>query len=168
VLAGIDSADAVGALVERVLYDNDEEMFHYCLARLIDRKPPRLADPLISALKNKNNATVNRAAAALGRIGDPEAIGPLIDALITTHSQYIPGRNPDSTTATFSGGQHSVSQGGGPQVIVSNVRNQHVLDALTKLTGANFDYDKKSWQYWYAQEKKAREASQPVADARRQ
>jgi hypothetical protein len=168
VLAGIDSADAVGALVERVLYDRDEEMFHYCLGRLIDRKPPRLADPLITALKNKNNATVNRAAAALARIGDPEAIGPLIDALVTTHSQYIAGRNPDSTTAVFSGDQHSVSQGGSPQVIVSRVRNQHVLDALTKLTGANFDYDQKSWHYWHAQEKKAREASQPVADARRQ
>jgi HEAT repeats len=168
VLAGIDSSDAVGALVERVLYDPDEEMFHYCLARLIDRQPPRLADPLIAALKNKNNATVNRAAAALGRIGDPEAIGPLIDALITTHTQYIPGRNPDSTTATFSGGQHSVSQGGGPEVRIMYVRNQHVLDALTKLTGASFDYDQKSWHYWHAQEKKAREAREPVADARRQ
>jgi len=168
VLAGIDSADAVGALVERVLYDPDEEMFHHCLARLIDRRPPRLADPLVAALKNKNNATVNRAAAALGRIGDPEAIGPLIDALITTHSQYIPGRNPDSTTATFSGDQHSVTQGGAPQVLIMHVRNQHVLDALTKLTGTNFDYDRESWHYWHAQEKKAREASQPVADARRQ
>src|SRR5262245_40082231 len=166
VLAGIESGDAVGALVERVLYDPDEEMFHYCLARLIDRHPPRLADPLITALKNKTNATVNRAAAALGQVGDPEAIGPLTAALITTHTQYIPGRNPDSTTATFSGGQHSVSQGGGPEIRVMHVRNQHVLDVLTKLTGANFEYDQKSWHYWHAQEKKAREASQPVADAR--
>ncbi len=168
VLAGIDSADAVAALVERVLYDPDEEMFHYCLARLIDRQPPRLADPLITALKNKNNATVNRAAAALGRIGDSEAIGPLIDALTTTHTHYIPGRNPDSTTATFSGGQHSVSQGGSPQIIVRHVRNQPVLDALNKLTGTNFDFDQQGWRYWHAQEKKAREAAQPVADARRQ
>ncbi|MCI0362163.1 MAG: hypothetical protein L0211_27085 [Planctomycetaceae bacterium] len=168
VLAGIDSSDAVGALVERVLYDPDEEMFHYCLARLIDRQPPRLADPLITALKGKSNATVNRAAAALARVGDPEAIGPLIDALITTHTQYIPGRNPDSTTATFAGGQHSVSQGGGPEVRIMHIRNQHVLGALTKLTGANFDYDQKSWRYWHAQEKKAREAREPVADARRQ
>jgi len=167
VLAGIDSSDAVAALIERVLHDPDEEMFHYCLARLIDRRPPRLADPLITALKDKNNATVNRAASALGRIGDPEAIGPLIDALVTTHSQYIPGRNPDSTTATFVNGQHSVSQGGGPQVIVRHVRNQHVLDALNKLTGTNFEYDQQGWRYWHAQEKKAREAAQPVADARR-
>ena len=167
VLAGIDSADAVGALVERVLYDPDEEMFHYCLARLIDRRPPRLADPLITALKNKNNATVNRAAAALGRIGDSEAIGPLIDALVTTHTHYIPGRNPDSTTATFSGGQHSVSQGGSPQIIFRHIRNQPVLDALNKLTRTNFEFDQQGWRYWHAQEKKAREAAQPVADARR-
>jgi hypothetical protein len=168
VLAGIDSADAVGALVERALHDADEEMFHYCIGRLIDRDPPRLADPFIRALKNKNNATVNRAAAALGRIGDSEAIGPLIDALVTTHTQYIPGRNPDSTTATFVGSQHSVSQGGGPQVLIRHVRNQHVLDALNKLTGTNFDFDQQGWRYWHAQEKKAREAAQPVADARRQ
>jgi hypothetical protein len=168
VLAGIDSSDAVAALVERVLHDPDEEMFHYCLARLIDRRPPHLVDPLITALKDRNNATVNRAASALGRIGDYEAIGPLIDALVTTHTQYIPGRNPDSTTATFVNGQHSVSQGGGPQVIVRHVRNQHVLGALNKLTGANFDFDQQGWRYWHAQEKKAREAAQAVADARRQ
>jgi hypothetical protein len=52
------------------------------------------------------------------------------------------------------------------QVIVLHVRNQHVLDALIGLSGANFDYDRERWRYWYAQEERARDASQPVADAR--
>ena len=157
------------ALVERALYDSDEEIFHYCLDRLIDRQPPRLADPFIPALKDKSNATVNRAGAALGRIGDPEAIAPLIDALITTHSQYSPGRNPDlHHDDLLDGGQHRCRRATARTCIVSHVRNQHVLDALTKLTGANFDYDQRRWHYWHAQEKKAREASQPVVDARRQ
>jgi hypothetical protein len=165
-LAEMNTPESIGVLVQRVLRDSDEEMFHYCLARLVERKPPRLADPFIRALKDKHNSVVNRAAAALAKIGDREALSPLIDALITDHTVYIPGRNPGAKTTTFSDDGPSVMQSSEAQVIILHVRNQPVLDALIGLSGANFDYDKQRWRYWYTQEEKAREASQPVADAR--
>jgi hypothetical protein len=171
VLAGINTADAVAVLVERVMHDPDEEMFHYCLKRLLEIKPPHLAEPFILALSDRSNAKVNRSAAALARIGDRGAIAPLIAALITTHTTVLPGRagaSGDTTTATFTEGGHSVRQNEGPRVIISHVRNQHVLDALTRLTGVNYEFDKERWHYWHAQEKKAQETSQPLADTRRQ
>ena len=169
VLASINTPEAVAVLVQRVLYDGDEEIFHYCLDRLVALDPPHLADPFIKALRDKNNATVNRAGAALGRIRHRTAISPLIAALITTHARVLPGRaSPDATTATFSDSGPSVSQNAGPHVQIAHIRNQPVLDALIKLTGANFDFDQKRWRYWHAQELRAQEAGQPVADVRRQ
>lgn len=169
ILAAINTPEAVAVLVERVLYDPDEEMFHYCLDRLLALSPPHLADPFITALRDKNNQTVNQSAAALGQIGDRTAIEPLIAALITTHTRVLPGRtSPDATTSTFSDSGPSVSTGAGPHVQIAHIRNQPVLDALIKLTGANFDYDQRRWHYWNAQEKRALEAAQPLGDTRRQ
>jgi hypothetical protein len=170
ILAAINTPEAVGVLVQRVLYDPDEEVFHYCLNRLVAADPPHLADPFITALKDRNNVTVNRAAAALGRIDDRTAISPLIAALVTTHARVLPGRaSPDATSATFSGdGSSSLAGNQGPQIVISRVRNQPVLDALIRLTGANFDYDQERWRYWHAQERVAQEASQSAVDARRQ
>ncbi len=169
ILAAINTPEAVGVLVNRVLYDPDVEIYYYCLDRLMALQPPHLADPFITALRDKNNVTVNRAAAALARINDRQAIEPLIAALITTHSRVQPGRaSPDATTATFGDGGSSLAANQGPKVIVSHMRNQPVLDALIKMTGANFEYDQKRWHYWWSQERAAQEASQPVADARRQ
>jgi hypothetical protein len=169
ILASLGTPEAAAVLVQRVLYDPDEELFYYCLDRLVALAPPHLADPFIKALRDKNNATVSRAAAALGRIGDRTAISPLIAALVTTHVRVLPGRaSPEATTAAFSDSGPSVSQNAGPHVQIAHIRNQPVLDALIKLTGANFDYDQKQWHYWYAQEQRAQEAGQPVADVRRQ
>jgi len=38
-----------------------------------------------------------------------------------------------------------------------------VLDALTALTGQNFNFDKQAWKYWYAAQKKTPDS----LDARR-
>lgn len=166
VLCSINTADAVGVLVDRTLNDPDEELFYYCLDRLKQMQPPHLADPFVAALKDAGNAHVNRAAAALGKIGDRSAISPLIDALITTHAQLLPGRpgaGPNSTTSSFSDSGTFVKQNEGPKVVVAHVQNQHVLDALSKLTGASFAFDQRAWRYWHAQEKKSAEVKATVA-----
>jgi hypothetical protein len=171
ILANINTGEAQGVLVNRALGDADEEIFHYCLDKLVQLNPPRVADPFIAALKDEYNARINRAALALSRINDRSAVSPLIDALITTHTHVQPGRpgaGPDSTTTTFSSNGTSMQQNEGPKVIVARVQNQHVLDALTKLSGANFGFDQRAWRYWHAQEKVAAEAKQPLVDARRQ
>jgi hypothetical protein len=54
-------------------------------------------------------------------------------------------------------------QNAGPQVQILRTQNQHVLEALTKLSGgSNFGFDQKAWRYWYAQEKKLEQAGQRV------
>ena len=171
VLANINTAESVGVLVDRTLSDPDEELYHYCLDKLVQLQPPHVADGFIAALKDKENARVNRAGAALGRLRDMSAISPLIDALITTHTSVLPGSpgaGPNSTSTTFGEGGTVMKQNEGPRVQISHVQNQHVLDALTKLTGADFGFDKRAWRFWHAQEKQAAEARQPLVDARRQ
>jgi hypothetical protein len=170
ILARIKSKEAVRVLVGRALGDSDEEVFYYCVGKLVEIQPPHIADAFIAALKDKENARVNRGASALGRLQDKAAISPLIDALITTHTRIVGnGLSPDATTAGFSkDGGTFMKKGEGPELQVFHVQNQPVLDALSKLTGADFGFDQRAWRYWYAQEKVAREAAQPVVDARRQ
>jgi hypothetical protein len=171
VLANINTSEAVGVLVQRTLNDADEEIYYYCLDKLVQLQPPHIADGFIAALKDSSNPRVNRAGAALGRLQDKSAISPLIDALITTHTQVLPGSpgaGPNSTSTTFGDGGTVMKQNEGPRVQISHVQNQQVLDALAKLTGANFGFDERAWRYWHAQEKQAAEARQPLVDARRQ
>jgi hypothetical protein len=168
VLANINSSQSVAVLTRQVLNDPDEEIYHYCVDKLAQLDSPHIGDPFISALGSRNNAEVNRAAMALARLQDQSAISPLIEALITTHTQVLPGNaGPNATTTGFGSGGTILKQNEGPKVLVVTVKNQHVLDALTKLTGANFGFQQKAWRHWHAQERIAAEARQPAVDARR-
>jgi hypothetical protein len=60
-----------------------------------------------------------------------------------------------------------MKQNEGPRILIIHMQNQQVLDALVKLTGANFNFDQRAWRYWHAQEKIAAESQQPAIDARR-
>jgi hypothetical protein len=169
VLARFNNKEATRLLVERALSDPDEEIFHYCVDRLRQLEVPHLANAFIVALKDNNNARVNRGAIALARLRDKSAISPLIDALTTTYSRVINnGPGADATTASFGSGGAFMSKGDGAELQVFHVQNQAVLDALTTLAGVNFGFDQRAWRYWHAQEKIARESSQPTVDARRQ
>jgi hypothetical protein len=148
---------ALDALVNLSLYDQDDEVRQQCLEHLINSRRPGLVTPYIHALKEKNNDIVNRAGGALGQIGDRDAIGPLIDALITKHKVKVSESNPDQHAYTFSKDSNAFSFGGGsaPQVVVQSLRNRAVLDALIKLSGnANFEYDQVQWRGWLAAQAK--------------
>lgn len=169
-LTNINTTASLRALAERALGDADEEVFYYCVDRLAAVRPPHIADPFVAALKDNRNVRVNRGAIALARLNEKSSISPLIDALETTHTEIV---KPDplagaDTTAFGSFGAYSKKGDDGPKLNIYHIQNQAVLDSLTKLTGVNFSFDKKAWRYWYAQEKIAQEAGQPVVDARRQ
>jgi hypothetical protein len=156
--ARLNSHAAIDALVNLSLYDADDEVRHQCLEHLIKSRRPGLVTPYIRALKDKDNEIVNRAGTALGQIGDRDAIGPLIDALITKHKIKVTDANPDQHSYTFSKDSGAFSFGGGnaPQFVVQSVRNRAVLDALVTLAGnANFDYDQAQWRGWLAAQAKA-------------
>jgi len=165
VLAKIKTGEAVNVLVQRALADDDEEVFYYCVKKLSEIKPPHVGDPFIVALKDNLNRKVLRSAIALAQLQDKTAISPLIDALITTHPDVID--TGEFTTAGFGNGGSTLAKGDGLMTKVTYAHNQPVLDALSKLTGADFGFDKRAWRIWYSQEKIARDAAQPTINARR-
>lgn len=168
ILANINTPEAVSVLVERTLGDPDEEIFHYCIQKLVQLKTPHGGDPFIAALKDADNFRVNRAAVALGKLDDKSSIAPLIDALTTTHTRVLPGAGPNATTTTFGSGGTFMKQNDAPQVQIVHMQNQQVLDALSQLSGVSFGYDQRAWRFWHAQEKLAQETSRPAVDGRRQ
>jgi hypothetical protein len=165
VLAKIKTGEAVNVIVERALADDDEEVFYYCVKKLAEIKPPRVADPFIVALKDNVNRKVLRAAIALSQLPDKTAISPLIEALITTHTEVVD--TGEFTTAGFGSSGAALAKGDGRKMNVIHAHNQPVLDALSKLTGADLGFDKRAWRIWYAQEKIAKDAAQPSINARR-
>jgi len=144
---------ARAALAMAALEDKDDEVWLSCMDELVKQKE----DPLtvaffIKQLRNKQNYIINRAAVGLGRMKDPTAISPLIDALITERKEIVGGNNPGQTTTTFGtrgtpGGGISMNQK--PHVEIHYDRNQAVLDSLVAMTGQNFSYDKAAWRAWY-------------------
>jgi hypothetical protein len=170
VLANINTAEAVTALIYCSLNDPDVEMFHDCFKKLVKAKTPKLSDTYIAALSDANNARVNRAALALGMLKDKSALSPLIDALSTKHPTVVGGNNngipAEGYAATFSkgttdslgntgGGSSSLQHGDDPKLVIVTIRNEEVLTALTKLSdGADFGYDTTAWRYWLSQERK--------------
>jgi hypothetical protein len=156
VAARLDHRLAMDALIDLSLSDAEPEIRHECLERLIKSGRPGLVTPYIRALKDADNEIVNRAGAALGQIGDPDAISALIDALLTRHRFKVGDGNPNQHAYTFSpeGGAFSFG-GGGPQIVTQAVRNPDVLSALVALSGgASFDYDQEQWRRWLAAQAK--------------
>ncbi|MCE5268114.1 MAG: hypothetical protein LLG00_09535 [Planctomycetaceae bacterium] len=169
-LTKIDTTEAALALAVSAIYDEAEEVRLTCLDNLQAKKRPEVVNYFIGKLKDKDNAVVNAAGLGLGRMKAPSAIGPLIDAVVTTHKfRVVNPAGEGGTNAGFGSGPGGksmgggLSVGGGPKFIHKQLTNQAVLDALVALTGRNFDFDKQAWKSWYAAQKKKPDA----IDARR-
>jgi hypothetical protein len=161
-LAKIDASEAARALAIAAVYDDVEEMRLTCLDHLQTKRRPDVVSYFIGKLtpKKNSNEVINLAAVGLGRMKDPAAIGPLIEALVTRHKFKVvqPG-GEGSMSPSFGkgpgGGGTGLSMGGGPKYISRDISNPAVLDALVALTGRNFNFDKEAWQSWYASQKRA-------------
>jgi hypothetical protein len=60
------------------------------------------------------------------------------------------GAAEGSTTATFTPSGGGLSMGSGPKRQKTRMHNQRVLEALVKLTGANFEWNIAAWRTWLA------------------
>lgn len=165
-LGNIGTPEAVQVLAVCSIKDEIEEVRLTCLDYLEKKNSPEVVAYYVGELRSKDNQVVNLAAFALGRMKDPSAIGPLIGALVTVHKYKVSKGSPGSTTATFPTGNTpggpTLALNEGPKIIEYPHKNQQVLDALTALTGQNFDFNQRAWWYWYAAQKK-----QANPDARR-
>jgi HEAT repeat protein len=159
-LARIDTPAAWATLCERSLIDTAEEVRLTCLDYITERPAPAFTDYFVSRLHDKDNAIINRAALALGRLNDRKAIAPLIEALETDHIREVAPAQPGIVSGIGSfngqplGGGFSMG-GGGPKVVKERLQNPQVLNSLIQLTGQNFDYKHDSWKAWHATQKKA-------------
>ncbi len=152
-LARIRTPDALMALVAIALDHADRETRIAATERLVLVGPHQAVPALAPALASADNAQVNRAAEALGRLGVPSAIEPLIAALETNHVAVTDGPAAGSTSATFTPAGGGLSMGGGPKKKVVRVRNDRVLEALVALTGVNFEWDQAAWRAWLINER---------------
>ncbi len=150
----LDHPLAVQTLVAYSLEDEDPNIRDKCLDYLISGKRPVVILPYVQALRDKDNVIVNRAGAALGKIGDPAAISPLIDALVTRHKYPLNNAPPGKISAGFNpsgaGGGGLQMGGKGPQFIERDRQNLEVQRALIKLSGIHdYDFDEQAWRRWY-------------------
>jgi hypothetical protein len=158
-LGRLNDAAGMDALITASLLDADEEVRLTSLDQIVDHNYKPAVSKYVQALRHKENAVVNRAAVCLSRMKDKTAIGPLIEALVTIHRFEIQKGNPGQTSASFGrgpggGGGGFTFGGGGTEIINQPIENREVLNALTGLSSANFDYDKHAWKRWYAAQKK--------------
>ena len=166
-LTKIGNPPAAKALLISSIGDADEEIRYACLDAIEQLDPPGVVPLYIKALGSDNNFFVNRAAFALGRFGDESVVGPLINALVTTHTftlQSRPQASPDTITTSFTNDQRAAaanapplvprtgstfSMGEGKKTITRHIPNEEVLTALVRITGApNYGYNPQAWRAW--------------------
>jgi hypothetical protein len=154
VLSRLDSPSAASAMIDHSLNDSNEEIRRQCLEYLIASNRPGLIGPYLQALKSADNVIVNRAATALGLIGDPAAIGPLIDVLVTVQKVKV-GDSAGQMSVSMAPGNSGFGMSGAPKIVKQDVRNPDVLSALVTLTRiTGFEYDQSAWRYWLAEQTK--------------
>ena len=102
------------------------------LEYLIKSGRPGLTGPYIRALKSPDDEIVSHAAEALQTINDPDAIGPLIDALVMKRRRVkTSAGSPDQHAYVFTPKGGSVNSFGSapPTIVTQTVRNPFVLTA---------------------------------------
>jgi hypothetical protein len=154
--ARIDHQLTVNALVKMSLEDPEVEIRIECLESLVKARRPGLTTQYVKALKSKDNVIVNRAATALAQLGDPSAVSPLIDALVTEHTYMVGGNPSGGDTYSVSPSNGTFGFGGGrPKAVKQTQQNPDALTALVRLTGGeNFGYAKEQWRGWLAAQAK--------------
>jgi hypothetical protein len=152
-LGRIDSPDARSILVDVSLKDANLELRLTAVDELARTKAPDVVPKYVKALKGADNPTINRAAIGLGAMEDKSAIGPLIEVLVTTHTTTTTQGNSQSISTTFNtGGQgpSGLSVGARKQTYTATLANEDVRNALTRLSGVNFNFEIDRWKAWHA------------------
>jgi hypothetical protein len=158
-LGRMRSQDAFATLVAAALDHPDPETRLTATEQLAAIAPEVAAPRLVAALGSADNAQVNRAAEALGRLG-VVSVAPALVASLETQHVMMPGAGgqPGSMSVTFTPSGSGLSMGGGPKPVKVKARNEQVLAALVQLTGANFHWDIAAWRDWLATQ------ARPAAD----
>ncbi len=158
-MGGIGTPASYGDLATVSVIDDDYEVRRTAL-EIIGSQPkviPSVIQFYRRRLYNPDNATINRAAAALAYLNAGETIPDLINSLVTNHQRTIT-EGGDRPIATFSNEGFSFNPGGAvTKTVTDTIENSDVLAALQQLVESNlppavdFGFDIDAWRTWYFQ-----------------
>jgi hypothetical protein len=152
ILGRFEGPEAAAILIHAAIDDPDEEVRLRSTSLLKGPAIRRAVAEFSQALYGSDNRRINRAGAALGQLGDPDAVLPLIDALVTRHDSIVrptSGIRPSFGSGPNGSGFNGLSVGDAPKRVTQYLENRSVLEALVKITGQNFRYDEVAWKEWY-------------------
>jgi len=161
-LARIRTSDATAVLVSVALDHTDPETRIAAVEQLATIGAESALPAFMAALASADNARINRAAAAIGRLlaaAPPESPlrhddalpGRLVAVLETEHMGLVGnGTAEGSTSATFTPSGGGLALGGGPKRVRVIVKNEDVLDTLATVAGVNFGWELSAWRAWLA------------------
>lgn len=118
-LSQIGGPAPVAPLVHRSLVDADADIRSAALAALDKSQHPMATTLYVTALQNELRVIVQRAAVALGQIGDRHSIEPLIEALVTEHRYRVTYQQ--STPSFAVGNDGSIGYAGSTSGLPPNV-----------------------------------------------
>lgn len=131
ILVKISGAKAITGLVKLALFDESPDIRSAALGGIQKPDYERAQKSFIAALKNDSNVVVCRAATALGQIGDKNAIGPLIDSLMTAHVYQVAADIPNNQTYSFStDGNFASNSTSIPPAVLAAVRAGQLLPPI--------------------------------------
>lgn len=178
VLAAIDSDMGTATLIKAAVADTHADNRAAAIEVLKERKSPELLAELTRYLRDNDNKKVRTAAVALGALGDHSVVPALVEALVTTHktvikltvadkvramagvpklrTSYDPAtgrivRRAASPSMTLGSGGVTYGTQSDKEIIIEEIRNAEVLEALRTLTDQSLGYDKDRWLDWLRQ-----------------
>jgi hypothetical protein len=162
VLGELKGNPAEGTFIKLYMTDTDQGVRDACLDHLVRTRSKWAVHQFMAAIKDKKAmpGTINQAALALGRLGDPIATTALIDVLETTHEILVqPGQSSQGLgplSSSFGSDPSNPASGGfsagaaKPVKKKVTVTNEQVRTALTTLyPGVNFQFNEDAWREWY-------------------
>ena len=161
-LARIRSGDATAALMAAAVDHPDPETRIAAVEHLATVAPEAAVAGFTAALASPDNARINRAADALGRLlaalpeesplrHDDAVFARLVAALETQHVGVAgDGTAEGATSVTFTPSGGGLALGGGPKPVRIAVKNERVLDTLATCAGVNFEWNLAAWRAWLA------------------
>ncbi|MBU6221211.1 MAG: HEAT repeat domain-containing protein [Planctomycetes bacterium] len=161
-LARIRSGDATAALMAVAVDHADPETRIAAVEHLATVAPEAAVAGFTAALASPDNARINRAADALGRLlgalpaesplrHDDAVLARLVATLETQHVGVMgDGTAEGATSVTFTPSGGGLALGGGPKPVRTAVKNERVLDTLAACAGVNFEWNIAAWRDWLA------------------
>jgi len=161
-LGRIRSGEATTALMAVAVDHADPETRIAAVEQLARVAPEAAVAGFTAAFASPDNARINRAAAALGRLlaalpeesplrHDDIVLGRLVAALETQHVGMVgDGTAEGATSVTFTPSGGGLALGGGPKPVRIAVKNEQVLDTLAASAGVNFEWNLAAWRAWLA------------------